>query len=240
MTFKSLKIVIFEGRKKAFIHAPHFMKKFLSYFWPVTRKVHSEINGPMEITYTSGRKVLNSKNANYSYGALQEILEFGLTKVDLKKVDNLLLLGLGGGSIIKSLRETFDFRNQIYAIEIDPEMIQIAKEEFGIVESWNTKIIEDDAFLFTKTTKRRYQLVIIDLFIDTEVPPIFYQKEFCDRLARIISPGGSFIFNVGMNPSENRDSANLLISFFEENFKLNMYPSVHKNNYILIGERLKN
>lgn len=214
------------------------MKKFLSYFWPVSRKVHSEINGPMEITYSAGKKVLNSKNANYSYGPLQEILEFGLTKVDLKKVNNLLLLGLGGGSVIKSLRETFDFRNQIYAVEIDPEMIRIAKEEFGIAESWNTKIIEDDAFLFTKTTKRKYQLVIVDLFIDTEVPSIFYQKEFCDRLARIISPGGSFIFNVGMNPKNNSDSGNLLISFFKENFEIRQFPQVHNKNLLLVGKRL--
>lgn len=214
------------------------MKKFLSYFWPVSRKVHSEINGPMEITYTAGKKVLNSKNANYSFGPLQEILEFGLTKVDLKKVDNLLLLGLGGGSIIKSLRDTFDFRNQIYAVEIDPEMIRIAKEEFGIVESWNTKIIEDDAFLFTKTTKRKYQLVIVDLFIDTEVPQIFYQKEFCDRLARIISPGGAFIYNVGMNPKNNSVSGDQLISFFKENFEVRKFPEVHNKNLLLVGQRL--
>ena len=214
------------------------MKKFLSYFWPVTRKVPSEVNGTMEITYSSGKKVLNSKNANYSYGPLQEILEFALTKVDLKSVNNLLLLGLGGGSVIKSLRETFDFRNQIYAVEIDPEMIRIAKEEFGIAEAWNLKIIEDDAFLFTKTTKRKYQLVIIDLFIDTEVPSIFYQKEFCDRLAKIISPGGSFIFNAGMNPKKDPESAKQLLSFFEENFSIQTFPSVRNRNYLLIGKRL--
>lgn len=214
------------------------MKKFLSYFWPVTRKVPSEVNGTMEITYSSGKKVLNSKNANYSYGPLQEILEFALTKVDLKSVNNLLLLGLGGGSVIKSLRETFDFRNQIYAVEIDPEMIRIAKEEFGIAEAWNLKIIEDDAFLFTKTTKRKYQLVIIDLFIDTEVPSIFYQKEFCDRLAKIISPGGSFIFNAGMNPKKDPESAKQLLSFFEEKFSVQTFPSVRNRNYLLIGKRL--
>lgn len=214
------------------------MKKFLSYFYPITRKIPSEVNGTMEITYTAGKKILNSENANYSYGSLQEILEFGLTKIDLKKVDNLLLLGLGGGSIIQSLRETFDYRNQIYAVEIDPRMIQIAKEEFGIVESWNTKIIEDDAFLFTKTTKRKYQLVIVDLFIDTEVPPIFYQKEFCDRLARNISPEGSFIFNVGMNPKNNSNIANQLVSFFKENFEVREFPQVHNKNLLLIGKRM--
>ena len=86
------------------------MKKILSYIWPVTRKFPSEFNGTLEISYVNGKKVLDTKNANYSYGSLQKILEIGLTKVNLKSVENLLLLGLGGGSIIQSLRETFEYQ----------------------------------------------------------------------------------------------------------------------------------
>lgn len=213
------------------------MKTLFSYIWPITRRIPSEFNGVMEVTYSHGKKVLDSKNANYSYGPLQEILEFGLTKVDLKSVDNLLLLGLGGGSIIKSLRETFEYKNQIYAVEIDPAIIQIAKVEFGISESWNLKIIHDDAFLFTKTSRRKYQLVIIDLFIDNKVPPIFYQKEFCDRITRLLSPQGSFIFNVGMNPENDNEAAEHLVSHFEENFNLQLYPNVLKQNFLIIGSK---
>lgn len=214
------------------------MKKILSYLWPFTRNVDSEVNGPMEVTYFRGKKVLNSKNANYSYGTLQEIMEFGLSKVDLQSVNNLLVLGLGGGSVIQSLRETFDYRNQIYAVEIDPEMIRLSKEEFGIEASWNTKIIQDDAFLFVKTTRRKYQLVIIDLFIDNHVPPIFFQKEFCDRLAWIIDAGGSFIFNVGMHPESDSTSADHLITFFKAHFAIRTFTGVLGNNLLLIGKRL--
>lgn len=61
------------------------------------------------MTYVNGKKVLDTENANYSYGSLQKILEIGLTKVNLKNVENLLLLGMGGGSIIHSLRNTFEY-----------------------------------------------------------------------------------------------------------------------------------
>ena len=86
------------------------MKKFLSYLWPDTKRFSSEINGILEVTYINGQKVLDTENANYSYGSLQKILEFGLTKVDLKLVENILLLGMGGGSIIKSLRENIEYK----------------------------------------------------------------------------------------------------------------------------------
>ena len=90
------------------------MKKFLSYIWPITHRFSSEINGPLEVTYINGKKVLDTKNANYSYGSLQKILKFGLTKIDLKSVENILILGMGAGSVIQSLRETFDYKKKYH------------------------------------------------------------------------------------------------------------------------------
>ncbi|MCB0455711.1 MAG: spermine synthase, partial [Aequorivita sp.] len=91
------------------------MKKFFSYIWPTTRRFPSKINGTLEITYMNGKKVLDTENANYSYGSLQKILEIGLTKVELNAVENILLLGMGGGSVIHSLRNTFEYTKNIVA-----------------------------------------------------------------------------------------------------------------------------
>lgn len=43
-------------------------KVFLSYFWPLTRKIDTDYNGLLFLTLFKGRKILNSKNANYSFG----------------------------------------------------------------------------------------------------------------------------------------------------------------------------
>lgn len=72
------------------------MKKLLSYLFPITKKISSNINGELEITWADGKKYLNSLHANYSYGSLQKILDFGLSKVNFHQEANLLLLGLGG------------------------------------------------------------------------------------------------------------------------------------------------
>ena len=79
------------------------MRKILSYFYPITQKIETFQNGIVEITYYNGKKMLNSAHANYSYDSLQLILKYGLTKVDLKQVNAILLLGLGGGSVIQTL-----------------------------------------------------------------------------------------------------------------------------------------
>ena len=44
------------------------MKKILSYLWPQTTKFPSDHNGNLEVTLYNGKKMLDSKNANYSFG----------------------------------------------------------------------------------------------------------------------------------------------------------------------------
>ncbi|MBT8393734.1 MAG: spermine synthase, partial [Bacteroidia bacterium] len=113
------------------------MIRLLSYIYPITKKVESKYSGTLEITWHNGKKHLNTKNANYSYGSLQKILKFGLQKIDLSNCKDILILGLGGGSVIDTLVKDFEYENHITAIEIDPVIIEIAKEEFNLSENKN-------------------------------------------------------------------------------------------------------
>lgn len=212
------------------------MNRILSYIWPTTRRFSSEINGTLEVTYVNGKKVLDTKNANYSYGSLQKILETGLTKVDLKSVENLLLLGMGGGSIIKSLRENFEYQKNILAVEIDPEVIKIAKEEFGISVFEKLQIIQGDAFEFVKNSEEKFQLIIIDLFIDLNVPPIFYEKEFCKNVSSLLQKNGFIIFNVGVNLKKKSDVVETIISNFGNGFEIKTLSKVKGTNTLLIAQ----
>ncbi|MCG2420297.1 fused MFS/spermidine synthase [Aequorivita sp. F47161] len=212
------------------------MKKILSYIWPTTRRFSSEINGTLEVTFVNGKKVLDTENANYSYGSLQKILEFGILKVDLKKVDNLLLLGMGGGSVIKSLREKFEYHKNIVAVEIDPQIINLAQEEFGVSASENLQIIEGDAFQFAKTSKEKFQLIIIDLFIDTNVPPIFYGVEFCKNVSKLLQKGGYLIFNVGVNLNKNSGIIKTISENFGYDFAFQNFEKVNGTNTLLIAK----
>lgn len=213
------------------------MKKILSYIWPITRRFPSEINGTLEVTYYNGKKVLDTENANYSYGSLQKILEFGLAKVDLKNVENLLLLGMGGGSIIHSLQNTFGYTKNIVAVEIDPAIIKLANKEFGITSSEKLQIIEEDAFQFVKNSNQKFQLIIIDLFIDTEVPPIFFAKEFCKNISKMLQKNSSIIFNVGINLERDSKAIETVTSNFGSDIEFQVYPKVNGTNTLLIGTK---
>lgn len=124
------------------------MKRLISYIWPITKYVDSAINGIFEITWIDGKKVLDGKNTNYSYGSLQRVLNYGLSKVDINAVSEILLLGLGGGSVIQTLREKFDYKGKITAIEIDDVVIKIAEKEFNISNGNGLEVISSDAFSY--------------------------------------------------------------------------------------------
>lgn len=214
------------------------MKRLISYLWPFTKKVNTDHNGELYLTLVNGRKSLNSKNANYSYGSLQKILEVGLSNINLKNVNFILLLGLGGGSVISSLRKKFKFHGNIVAVELDKKVIAIAENEFFISSSHNLTIHNSDAFEFVKQHSSQYDLIIVDLFIDNVVPPQFYSEEFCQNISNILSEKGYILFNLGINEIDNQ-KREAVVNYFQENFeyKTSTYEKVVGTNFLLIAEK---
>lgn len=213
------------------------MKKTLSYLFPFTQKIQSEYNGIVEITWSNGRKILDSAHTNYSYGSLQRILNFGLKQIDLQKSRNVLLLGLGGGSVIKTLRDEFNFIQKITAVEIDPVLIDLAANEFDIKTSEQLDIINGDASEFVQTTSETFDLVIVDLFIDNQVPEVFYLTEFWANITRITATNGYVIFNASVSQPSHNLLSNLTI-FLKKSFTIEQHNFVEGTNTIIIGKKL--
>lgn len=214
------------------------MKRLLSYIYPVTKTIQSQYSGPLEITWYNGEKHLNSKNANYSYGSLQRILKFGLEKVNLTKVNSVLVLGMGGGSVIETLRKDFNYSKHIEAVEIDPVIIEIAKTEFGIFENETLKIHCTDAFEFIKSESRKFDIIIVDLYIDLNVPDKFLNLEFWDHVLASRSKKGAIIFNASVKDSKS-GSINALTEYFKTKiFKVDLYENVNNTNTLIIASGL--
>lgn len=213
------------------------MIRLLSYLFPITKKVESKYNGTLEITWYNGKKHLNSKNANYSFGSLQKILKFGLQKIDLKNCSNILILGLGGGSVIETLLKEFNYKKHITALEIDPVIIDIAKEEFNLSENKNLKIICDDAFNFMKRNKSLFDLIIIDLFIDTEVPKTFLNTSFWDDIIKSNSDKGKVLFNASLQADNDKKLTSIISHLESNNYQTQKFERVNETNTLLISER---
>ena len=110
------------------------IKKIFSYLLPIKiYETKSVLSKSLEVTWENGELVLDSENANYSYGSLQRILRLGLKNIGYEKIavmNQILILGVGGGSVIKTLVDEIKFKGSITGVEIDPEIINIANTYF--------------------------------------------------------------------------------------------------------------
>jgi spermidine synthase len=210
-----------------------FVHRLLSFFYPITRKVQSQHSGVLEIVYSKGKKTLYSAHANYSYGALQRVLKFGLDQLNLDRVERVLVLGLGGGSVIETLRNDFSFTGKITAVDVDPVIIQLADLEFGIRPNEQTTIVCDDAFHFVKTNSQDYELIIVDLFLDDQIPVQFLHLDFWELLILRLSPRAELIFNTIDGQSAALDKIKLLLQ--QHGLGVREYQSVEQTNTILIA-----
>ena len=219
------------------------LKKLLSYIVPINLlKINSELSQTLEVTFVNGELVLDSKNTNYSYGSLQRILRHGLKKIGFDQIEpmhEILVLGVAGGSVIKTLVHEIKCKGQITGIELDEKVIQLANEYFQLNSIKNLKILQGDAFEFILRTKKHYDLIIVDIFQDTVMPNFLFETYFQDRLYELLNHNGYVLFNT-MILTNNHDLRNKkYINHFEtKKGKLQIIPRVEEHNELIVFQKI--
>jgi len=218
--------------------------KFFSYFIPINvYKKNSAISKSLEVTWNNGELVLDSKNTNYSYGSLQRILKKGLKYIGyerIKKFESILILGVAGGSVIKTLVDDVKFKGKITGVEIDAEIIEIAKKYFKLDEIKNLELHLDDAFEFVLKTKSNYDLIIIDIFQDTKMPNFLFEDFFINRINFLLNPEGFILFNTMVISEKDRIRNLDYRKKFNGNYSIRMYPKVEIHNELFTIKKLSN
>ncbi|WP_298137398.1 spermidine synthase [Flavobacterium sp.] len=219
------------------------LAKIFSYFLPINiYKKNSSISKTLEVTWNNGELVLDSKNTNYSYGSLQRILKKGLKYIGyerIKKFDNILILGVAGGSVIKTLVNEVKFKGQITGVEIDKEIVKIANKYFKLNEISNLELIVDDAFEFVLKTKNKYDLIIIDIFQDTKMPNFLFEDFFINRINFLLNVEGFILFNTMVINEKDRIRNIDYKKKFDGNYSIRMYPKVEVHNELFTIKKLK-
>ncbi len=186
----------------------------------------------------NGKKRLDARNSNYSYGSLQKILHQGLIEVKFPNgIERVLVLGLGGGSIIQTIRDDFKSNIFIELVEIDPKMIAIAINEFEIIQFDNISILESDASDYLKICKDTFDLIVVDIFITNTIPQEFTDSKFIKSLIPHLSQNGKILYNT-MKHTMGRGVFNEIKEFFsKEGLRVEVLANVEGSNDIIIAEK---
>jgi len=170
----------------------------VSYLYPViVEKRKGTVTPYLEVVKSNGKYVLNSDNANYSYGGLHALFNSFFKRIAIKKYDikSVLVLGMGAGTVVSLLKQKYKIDCSITAVEKDDVVIELAKKYFQIEKFKALRIVNDDAFEYVKTTHKKFDLIISDLFIDGNVPEQFASSEYITNLKRISNTNSCLIYN---------------------------------------------
>jgi predicted membrane-bound spermidine synthase len=104
----------------------------------------------------------------------------------------MLLVGLGGGSLVKSFDRT---GWSIDAVEIDPVVVEVAYEFFGL-EPREARVYTMDGRQYLLTHEKTYDLVILDAFGSSSIPFHLVTREAFGLIKERLAPGGVLAINI--------------------------------------------
>jgi len=198
---------------------PPFWKKIISYLTEFhIESAPSDINPHLYVSLNRGRYQLCTANAIYSYEDLYDNYSeaFKKIEIDKRKVEKVLILGFGLGSIPFMLEKKFHKKYNYTAIEIDESVIYLAtKYALPEIES-SIQMICADAFGFVMQCQEQFDLICMDVFLDDVVPEEFEAEDFLNHLKGLIAKDGLLLFNRLANTSEDLKATQ---TFFKEKFQ---------------------
>lgn len=213
-------------------------KRLLSYLIPVNiHRQASAVSGSLEVTWANGQLVLDSQNTNYSYGSLQRVLRLGLADIGfdtVRKMDHILVLGVAAGSVLHTLKEEVGYTGRLTGVEIDPEVLDLARTYFNLHNLPSLELVCDDAFEYVLKTKLLYDLIIIDIFKDTEMPNFLFEQFFIQRIGNITKSNGFVMFNTMILNADNNQRNLNYARQWGEGFSVHSLPRLEQHNELFI------
>lgn len=140
---------------------------------------------------------------------------------------NILILGLGGGTVAKLLRKKYP-NAKITGVDIDPVFIEYGKKYLGLKEL-KVKTVIDDAMHFMAVHSSpipclpagrtvHYDLIVIDIYQGRSVPSDFVTPDFVKKIKKLLAPDGIAVFN-RLYYGEKRPEAVKFLKVLEKVFK---------------------
>jgi len=142
----------------------------------------SKFNGYLRVLKTWGMGTyIQAGGLTQSGGIVESIWRSTLRQVHSKDsaVQNILILGLGGGTLAKLLRKKYPDA-KITGVEIDPIMIELGKKYLDL-DKYKIEIKIQDV---NKLEFIKYDLVIVDMYAGDDFPKEFESDEFLNKLKK--------------------------------------------------------
>ncbi len=215
-------------------------KIWLSYLMELhVESVESEHNPHLYVSLKQGRYQLSTANAVYSFADLYSNFARAFELVDLDRLPGreVLVLGLGLGSIPYMLEKTFRRDYHYTAVELDEAVLYLASRYSLPQLRSGIELRQADALAFVEQGSACYDLICMDVFLDDYIPEPFEGQPFLQGLHDLLAPGGLLLYNrLAATTRDKRRSRR----FYEQHFRV-VFPEGALvdvgGNYMLVNRR---
>lgn len=173
----------------------------------------SSNSGQIKVVEQLGRYRLYVGKMLQSGGLLEGVWK--KTIKELPEAKKVLILGLGGGTVARQITVKWP-GVAIVGVEIDPVIVKLGKNYFGLDEIPGLEIVIEEATAWVeKTAKERekFDLVIIDTYLEDEMPQNCQKPAFFNTIKKIIAKNGVVVFNQLLVKGKQKRSAKAIEEF---------------------------
>ena len=184
-------------------------------FWRPNRTLEeraSKYNGKITVKNSWGLGTyLEVGGLTQSGWILEKIWGQALKEITNHKsqITNVLVLGLGGGSVVKPIRKYWP-RAKITGVDIDPVMVKLGQKYLKLDKSVQVIISDASSYMLHATC---YDLVIVDLYQGKKFPKQFETDNYIHLLRSNLLRSGMVVINRVWNREDDRS---LIVNFREK------------------------
>lgn len=138
------------------------------------------------------------------------------------KTTKTLLLGLGGGSIAKKISEK---GFAVDVCELDKRIAAVAKKYFYLSDKVNITV--DDARHYIRTCKKKYDVIVLDMFKGEDPPTHVFTEESLEEIKNMLNPDGIvFVNSLGyLEGKTGRSMRSIYKTFLAAGFNTEVLPT---------------
>lgn len=150
-----------------------------------------------------------------------------------KRVQDVLVLGLGGGSIPKYIHHLLP-EISTRVVELNPQVIAIARSHFYLPEDDDRlQVIQGDGKQFLEENPQTTDMLMLDIFDGQGIPPDLYAQNFFDTCRAALRPEGMMAVNL-WGSDKNFD---IYLQRIEQSFdnRVLVIPTGRPGNIVVFG-----
>ena len=152
-----------------------------------------------------------------------------------REPESVLFVGLGAGVMPRYFNKYYPDA-YVDAVEIDPEMFNVAKKYFYFQEKSNMKVHIKDGRIYLKRTRNKYDMIFLDAYRGEHIPFHLTTVEFLRELKKKLKAGGVVVSNI-LSSSHNKFFWSMVRTYKEEFETLEIFEGGEggSDNFIFVA-----